>query len=345
MTRIFTTGFEEGFHEYIFDGMSGDDPSYIGVFTGRMQHDSVLGTVYPRSGNRAFFLNGNWNVHKDIPNITDAYLGIAFRIAGGSGDGGSTWLGLQTTAASSEVGIRLMSTTSLGFYRGGTQLGTATGLTGLFGAWHYLEWYVLPRNSGGVYTVKLDGTQIFTYSGDTTDSNEYFQRLQIFARSSNCQYDDIVLNNSSGSYNNTWPGQVRLLPLLPTGAGSTTQWSRAGFDTGVNHGQVLVPDGNGFTVAQVTSADQIDLFDVGTPDLPAGATIKNVITSVIARQDTGGGSLAAVVRGDSTNELGSTVALTSSWKNIQHCAPINPADSAAWEEADLANLQIGYSSK
>ena len=45
-------------------------------------------------------------------------------------------------------------------------------------------------------------------------------------------YDDIAINDDSGSYQNSWPGEGRCTYLRPDGNDGTPQWARGGTDSG-----------------------------------------------------------------------------------------------------------------
>jgi archaellin len=214
--------------------------------------------------------------------------------------------------------------------------------------WYYFEFYVKPRNTGGVMTLKVDGTQVATFSGDTTNDREYINSIK-FAGNDVSQtvapmaFDDIVINDNTGSYNNTYPGMVRLLPIHAEAAGNYVAWDRAGVDLGDDAAQVR----NGsfeYSMMQTSSADQKQTFDPEVPDLPAGATITNIVVTARARVQSGSGVIAPMVRAGTTDDVSADQTLVSNWKYYQKAWALNPADSAAWEESDLATLEIGVQS-
>lgn len=94
------------------------------------------------------------------------------------------------------------------------------------GLWHYVEFRYKPLNSGGVCTVWVDNTQVLTYSGDTTVSEEAVDALQILPTVANfgqgiVRVDDLYILNTSGTEMNTRTGESRILTNLPTA--DTTQ--------------------------------------------------------------------------------------------------------------------------
>jgi hypothetical protein len=80
------------------------------------------------------------------------------------------------------------------------------------------------------------------------------------------------------------------------------------------------------------------------PDLPAGATIKNIVLSERARVQSGAGVVAPMIISNGTSSISADQNLVSAWRYYQYAWALNPDDAAAWDEADLALLKIGVSS-
>ena len=133
--------------------------------------------------------------------------------------------------------------------------------------------------------------------------------------------------------------------MLDTTAASGTyaDWSRAGVDLGFDAAQAR----NGmfdFTALQTSNADDLVTFRPEIPDLPAGATITNVIVQAHAKVESGAGVLAPMVISNATPYISADQTLLSTRHYYTYIWATNPDDSAAWEEADLALLEIGVSS-
>jgi len=223
----------------------------------------------------------------------------------------------------------------------------ATSITGLVttGVRYNIECYVKPRNSGGEFTVKLDGTQILTYSGNTTANAESCDGFRLYpghATGNNMTWwDDIAVNDNSGSVNNSWIGRINLWPLYARGTGDVTQLSRGGLDLGANYAQVRDPDPTGQTFVQGDNGNY-DLYLVDTLDLPAGATINNIIVQVVGKSTSGLGYVAPMIKADDIEAQGDDKLLTSGFLSVRQQAwAINPKTSTAWTESDLSTLQIG----
>jgi hypothetical protein len=193
-------------------------------------------------------------------------------------------------------------------------------------------------------TLKLDGVQVATYTGDTTDNAETIDGLRLHQGNGSTNYitwwDDIAVNDNSGSDNNSWIGRIRLWPLYARGAGDVTGLSRGGNDLGANFAQVRDPDPTGQTFVQGDQNDY-DLYDVDTLDLPAGATINNIIVQIAGKSTSGAGYIAPMIKAGSTESQGDDVLLSTSPVVRQQAWATNPSTSSAWTESDLSSLQIG----
>jgi hypothetical protein len=234
---------------------------------------------------------------------------------------------------------------SLSLRRGTTILATSTAGLVTTGVRYNLECYFKPRSSGGEFTVKLDGTQILTYSGNTTDNAATCDGFRLLAGHNSpgsiTWWDDVAVNDNSGSVNNSWVGRINLWPLYARGPGDVTQLSRGGLDLGANYAQVRDPDPTGQTFVQ-GDINNYDLYQVDTLDLPAGATINNIIVQVVGKSTSGSGYIAPMIKAADTESQGTDKLLSNGFLNVRQQAwATNPKTSTAWTESDLSTLQIG----
>lgn len=154
----------------------------------------------------------------------------------------NAWLGALTSANATDrrrrlyIGSAGANQASFAIYN---QTGTVIGGTGVIGftlnTWHRIEWYY-KRVASGLSTdqIKIDGT-LYDLSGanGSPDASQIkgFEISTVDPDSksgTNINYyiDDIVIFDSSGSYNNTWPGLTQLKFAVPNGdvGGSYNEW-------------------------------------------------------------------------------------------------------------------------
>ena len=128
--------------------------------------------------------------------------------------------------------------------------------------------------------------------------------------------------------------------LLPTGAGTTTQFTA---DTGVNYTRVneATPDGD-TSYVESSTVGQIDSYALA--DLPAAATaVKSLAVCHYARKtDVGSRQMGALVRTGGTNFTHPTgVNLGNSYLYDFSAWGTNPGTVAAWTVADVNALEAG----
>lgn len=138
--------------------------------------------------------------------------------------------------------------------------------------------------------------------------------------------------------------------LRPDGAGDDTNWTP---NTGANYAAVdeAVSDNDTTYVENTSTSALDDLYNIATDAALTGASISNVTIYAYAKYASSGvGSISAVpnlklgVKASGTEYWDTGDDVTSSYALYTHSLDTNPADSAAWEKADIDALQIGIRS-
>lgn len=102
----------------------------------------------------------------------------------------------------------------------GTILGTGPVLAS--GVWHYVEYRYLCDQTTGRVVVKVDGDTKIDYTGDTSQESTADFRYAWLANDGGNNYlywDDVVINDTSGSANTSWPDGEVVVGLRASGAG------------------------------------------------------------------------------------------------------------------------------
>jgi len=350
MARIFSSGLEEADPTALWDYI------YTENLAGEVSHAFGRNrwTFAPRTGRGMIVLG--WIVNSPnyvrntfaVTTYTELYYGFAIRV---NNLGGYKFFrsGCDTVGSFTDFNeLRINANGSIQAYRNGTSLLSSVAGVITIDTWYYIEVWCKPRNVNGRVVVKVDGVNILDYTGDTTDDAEYITFYELLCGHNDVTmspyaFDDIVVNDTSAAVNNTYPGVVRLMPIRPQNAGTDNDWSRAGVDLGFDMAQAR----NGtfeFAMLQTAAADQLVNFDPEIPDLPAGATITNIIVTARSRVQAGVGVIAPMVIANGTVSISADQTLLSAWRYKQYAWALNPEDAAAWAEADLALLEIGVSS-
>jgi len=226
--------------------------------------------------------------------------------------------------------------------RRGSYTGTllATGTTTITNATTFLiELYYVPLNSGGTVQVKVNlGSAEINYSGDTTNGNESFRHV-LLGQPSGGGYaynyiDDFVMDDAG------WIGNTRIQGLVPTGAGTTTQWDPS---AGSNYACVDERPASDSDYVSTNVTDEIDTYATGNM---TGAIDSIKCVQIQARCGKDGvptpTQLQLAVRSGGTNYFSASKAVPSVFGvPVWAIWEDNPADSADWEEADVNGMEIG----
>ena len=353
MTRIISEGFEQADNEGLQSSTLWNNWRPTGelphIIWGPLVTSGWAYPMVPRTGRGMASLYANQFYGKDFGAgsfPTELYVGVAFNTGAW---GNFDFIRAYTDDAgvwSNNISIRCQNTGIVQAVRSNTVIASSSAGAVTLNTWNYMEVWFKPLDSGGRVVVKVDGSTVIDFTGDTTAEEEWINAI-LFGGISNSTslrtfVDDIVVNSSDGSYNNTWPGQVRLLPIRPYDAGNYSQWDRGGVDLGNDAAQVR--NGYDFSMMQTDVADEYQTFVPDIPDLPVGATISNIIVRTKGKVEAGSGVVAPMIRQNGVDDIGDDFTLSTGWLWTEETYPINPDTTSAWVEADLADLEIGFSS-
>lgn len=282
-----------------------------------------------------------------LPASSKLFVGMAVQRNGGSGllaffgDSGTTQhLTLSSTDATNG---------QLTLYRGahgGTSLATASvPKIGAINQWIYLEVSATIADSGGTCEVKVDGTTVINFTGDTKNAGTATTIDAVAIFNTAMWYDDWYIlddvdSGISGNPLNTFLGERRVHTSLPSAAGSSTGWTP---DSGSNFARVNEQPYSATSNVQTNAAvaGTRDMYTIA--DLPSNATsVTAVAVTVIAKKsDAGAASIKPSVRSGGTNYDGSTIALTPSDLTYQQRWSADPATGAAWTVSAVNAMEAG----
>lgn len=265
--------------------------------------------------------------------------GFAFKWLGGGN------LSLFRALDGSTVHFQLYyenTTGKLRVYRNTTLLGeSAAGVASGAGSdFIYIELRVTVDDSAGVVVVRVNGSEVINLTGQDTRNGAAAQitEVQLWGGIDGA-FDDFYLCDTTGSVNNDFLGDVKVVTLYPNGAGDSTDFTPLSGSNYQNVDEVLA-DGDTTYVESSTVSDK-DLYtfeNLGyTPE-----SIYGVQTVAVARKDDAGSrEMRVITKSGATTKSGSSVALGTAYGVVMDFMETNPDDSAAWELADINALQAG----
>jgi len=286
--------------------------------------------------------------------------------------------GASTLSASNQVGIRLNTDGTLNLVRG-----TNTNVSGASAALSTGTWYLVEilndvTNASGsrVCTGRLNGTQFATHTTGTHTGTDYVSfggglesTTPAAVTTGDWVFDDIAVNDNSGSVQNSWPGEGKIVHLRPNAAGDANAWTaQAGGTAGTSNNYTRV---NEEVADDATTNNRKDGTSGGSPqDLfnidstaSKGIGSADVITLVQVGSKAGSSSTTVasgrdfkVSLKDTTTQVDSTIIDASQNGYFWHedlgtagssgvyrlTSYTRPRDSAAWTPTELDSSQIGY---
>jgi hypothetical protein len=228
----------------------------------------------------------------------------------------------------------------------------ATGSTVLSeGVWYYVEVKFQSHNSAGLCTVKVNGVQEFAATSlDTLNNNNNYGGGFLFctnvpdAVTPALEYDDIYINDTAGSVNNDFLGDVTIKMLTPNGNGNSSQMVGSDADSTDNY--LHVDDGATPTVdddtSYVESATSSNKDTYAYSNLSGVASVKAVNIKTIGRKIDGGAADGiAVARSVATEADSAALGFTTSYLIKPFIRETDPDTSAAWAVAAVDAAEFG----
>lgn len=261
-------------------------------------------------------------------------------------------LAFQNAEGNFTFTVSLTPTGVLNLRRGGaiaTVIDSSPAATIAGATWYRIELRVVINNPTGLYELRVNGSPVIgpTTGANTIGSTTSPGAVQVALSGNNIVslgliYDDIIVNDSSGSTFNTFPGQVRIETIRPNAAGDSSDGTPTGAAT--RHEAVDeagTHDEDVTYVALTTSGDE-NLFNVGNLSATP-ASVLAVVVNAVSKATAGPRTLRTKVKHSTTEGNGDTLAVAAgTYGYMQHAFTTNPSTNAAWTGTEVDAAQIGY---
>lgn len=200
--------------------------------------------------------------------------------------------------------------------------------------WHYIELKIKIHNSTGTVEIHVDGVEVANETGlDTQMTGNASVDVVAFFPSryeTESLYDDIYIADTSGSYNNDFLGDVRIVAVQPDADGSSTDFTLfpgSGEDhyEDVDDGATVDDDTTYIQSAVATNEDLftfVDLVDVGN--------ILGVQIFTDAKESAGSESLGTSVRTYTIDHDDTPQAVTSAYLIYSRIMDVEPENGIPW---------------
>lgn len=323
MARIFIDGFESG-QEDLWDSESGANV--------------VSSAGLDMDGDYCLDLNA-WGeyLQKDITADDEMYFAFLYRFT----DAGAYELLSLFSDANLMIQIaRDNASGKIKVYRLYTVLDTGTHTLNI-DTTYLIEVHVKIADSGGIIDVKVDGVSDITFSGDTKEgAYTQFNSVKLGylsgTRYSFAYFDNFIMDDA------TWIGDTKIQKILPTGGGNSTIWNPS---VGANWQCVDERPASDVDYVSTNAVDQVDTYEAS--DM-AGSINTVKCVQIQSRTESDGAStptnLKLAVRSGGANYFSGDKSVPADPKSLCNLWETNPADSLAWEEADVNAMEIGIKS-
>lgn len=280
-------------------------------------------------------------------NPDEIFVRVGINVTGVTGSS-APLIRTYDSAGASQVTLSINAARSaLSVFRGsysGTLLATIPLVTKL-DKWFCIELRVVVDNAAGVVQVKRNGALLIDYTGNTqATANANIGKVEFSSSSGNVgvygYYDDIAINDTAGTVNNSWVGRGGIYKSLPDGAGDNTDLTPS---AGANWQCVDERPPNDAT-DYVSSAvvDDYDLYTTAGTSAPAAGDVSAVVLWARARlSEAGAGNIATVIKPNAAETDSADYALDVSWDYVSTLYEQNPETAAAWSVAEVDAAQIG----
>jgi len=327
MARIGDWGFEGG-HNLMFSETDGG----LNVATG--------GAITGQYGLRGNLGTGGKSIITLPSSYSELYVGMNFSSSSYATTGGVFgWRKSGTFLGS----LRFTAARHITLYTGtGTQVATGTATLVDNTTYNFQLRIKIANSPTGSIQVKIDGNMDINYDaqdtqpGSDTDINEWhFGSTGIALGGGVGNYDDFIINDTTGGFNDSWTGIRYIYPALPTGdSASNNAWSKS---TGSN-GYQLVDERPHNTTDYVYSSTngQQQGFTHANSNVPASSTVKSVRFDYVAYK-VSDGQLKVGARSSTTEDLSAAQNLGISPTVLTAYYENDPATSSAWASISAAD--------
>jgi hypothetical protein len=228
--------------------------------------------------------------------------------------------------------------------------------------WYMVELHVDKSGSAGTHTVtgRLNGIEFATSSTRSISNTITTIRLGANLRNEGTNtgtwyFDDVAINDSSGSFQNSWPGEGEIIHLRPNATGDAFTFASTPGGNGWDDIDEVTPDDD-TSYMQSTLLDAT--ADVNIDDTPSSLDTTDVINCVqvgIRYRRVTGDEHTFVTRikatsGGTVEESGNITTSGSGWCTNATANPRNyaltlydlpGASTTAWSKSTLDSAQIG----
>lgn len=320
-----------------------------------MKYTSVTGSSASitvgngRRGTASYRTSTNGTVLKTIDAQATWIVGFAFRVAALPTGSALSILSLLD-AGTAQLTVTLNVDGTMSVYRGtsGGTLLTTSASTLAAATMHYIDFKATINDTTGSYSLRLNGAVATSGTGVDTKqtANATANQIQVGAQQNrsqgNCDVDDLVICDGTGSANNDFLGDVRVDCYLPSGNGNSSML--VGSDSNSTDNYLLVDEAsqNGDTdYVQSATPNDKDTYAFADMSHTPSSIFGVQINMVAKKDDSGNRTICPVIRSGGFDTDGTTQALATTYQVLHEIRETDPNTAAAWTRTALNAAEFG----
>jgi hypothetical protein len=226
-------------------------------------------------------------------------------------------------------------------YRNTTLLGITSGAGLLVNVWAYVEVKIKCSSSAGTVDVRVNGVSRLSLTGQNTkNGTDNYHNVAVIGCSNYFVIADVYVLDNTGTLNNDFLGNVKVVPLFPSGDTATLQWTPSAAGTHYTLVNETKDDDDTSYVQDATSG-QVDLWSYqSAPAL--GAIVGIQVNTTCRDTDANNFSLITrVVSGATVSNDSAQAVNTTSYVSKKRVVETDPNTGGAWGASGLNAAQFG----
>ena len=320
-----------------------------------------LSTVNPRTGTHVLNLNANATTPRRVRRV----LGGAKTTVGMAGawylsnlpvvNNSYTLYDFRDAANAIQVSIVVQSTGTISAMRGaanGTILGTSAAPAITAEAYQHVEAIVFFSQTVGTVEVRVNGVTVLSLTGLDTVASSLVECSQVaFPMGPNVtaaapdvvgDLDDIFCYDDTGSFNNTFLGDRRVITLFPNADTIQADWTPVGSGTGFGAIDEPSPDGDTTYISAGVPGSPTPTSEFGMDDMPAGVSAISavVLVNMSRKTEAGIANVQMSVISGASETAGTDQPMTEIYTYRQDVFEIDPDSAAPFTPAEVDALLI-----
>lgn len=320
------------------------------VQTGTVRTGTYAGRTNPAAAT-GFFRYHAFAANQSTAGCQRAYMRIATLPAANT-----TVMRFLDIANATCAQLRLTATGTLVLLdAAGTPVGSASAALST-NTWYRIELQCDASTSPGSVAGRVDGVSFASGANSVQSPWARIVIGPVITATCDLLWDDWALNDASGSVQTSFPGDGKILHLVPNGDGDNHAWANTANGAGASTNWQLVdeaPPNDATDLVQTGTLNTEDMYALTDSGIGAGDTVNTVMVGVRLRNNTADATTAAKVQVKKTSAgtIAQGTAIVPNTATFFTNAPAEPRnytlittadpDSAAWTQATLDSMQAG----